>query len=414
MKVVGLITEYNPFHNGHRYHIEKAKEITGADYAVVIMSGDYVQRGTPAIMPKRLRAEIALQCGADAVFELPVPYATGSAEYFAEGAVSFLHQLHIVDSLCFGSESNDLEGLQKIADILVNEPDDYKLHLQTHLKNGLSFPSARQKALAEYFADKNLCSLVNDPNNILGIEYLKALKKLKSPIRPYTIQREGAHYHEKNLDITFSSASAIRNLLAEATDFSSFAADLEKHVPAECLDILKENYGSKYPVYPRDFSLLLKYRLLEETSASLVQYADVAEELANRIYNHLSDYLDFEQFCGLLKTKEMTHTRIQRALLHVLLKVKETDVQVLRESNYHYYARLLGFRKESAALISAIAKNSSLKLITKVADIEKLNDKGKQMLQQDIFASNLYASVISDKYHLKMKNEYQNSVRKEG
>ena len=150
MKIVGLITEYNPFHNGHLYHIEESKRLTGADMAVVVMSGDYVQRGTPAIMPKRLRAEMALKCGAAAVFELPVCYAAGSAEYFALGAVSLLQKLGIVDFLCFGSECNNLQALQQAADILLEEPAEYQTVLKHHLREGKSFPSARQEALAEY------------------------------------------------------------------------------------------------------------------------------------------------------------------------------------------------------------------------------------------------------------------------
>ena len=214
MKVVGLIAEYNPFHNGHLHHITKAKELTGADYAVVIMSGDYVQRGVPAIMPKRLRAEMALKSGASAVFELPVCYATGSAELFAEGAVSFFDHLGVVDSICFGSECNDLDGLQTIADVLLEEPEEYRIELRKHLKNGVSYPHARQAALSAYMSMENYSILLNDPNNILGVEYLKALKKLNSSMKPYTIKRHGAHYHDETLHPVNSSASAIRSLLA--------------------------------------------------------------------------------------------------------------------------------------------------------------------------------------------------------
>ena len=174
MKVVGLITEYNPFHNGHQYHIEKSLEVTGADAAVVVMSGDYVQRGIPAIMPKLLRTEMALKCGAGAVFELPVCYATGSAELFALGAVSLLDHLGIIDCLCFGSECGNLEEMGHIADILLEEPESYRNILQANLKNGLSFPAARQRALSAYLGNENASLLLDDPNNILGIEYLKA------------------------------------------------------------------------------------------------------------------------------------------------------------------------------------------------------------------------------------------------
>lgn len=412
MKVVGLITEYNPFHNGHKYHIDKAKEITGADYAVVIMSGDYVQRGTPAILPKRLRAQMALHCGADAVFELPLCYSTGSAEIFAEGAVAFLNSLGMIDFLFFGSEANHLDGLQKIADILAEEPKEYKHHLQMHLRKGLSFPSARQQALIDYLHDETLTKLINEPNNILGIEYLKALKKLNSPIQPFTIQREGAHYHDSNLAETFSSASAIRKLLSEQSTFTEFESSLSQQIPLECFELLKSEWQNSYPVSSDDFSLLLKYRLLEESASELLQYMDVSEELANRIYKHLYAFENWTQFCNLLKTKELTHTRIQRALLHILLKIRKDDIQYYRENDHHTYARLLGFRKASAEILSAISKTGNLTLITRITDAKNLPAAGQSMLNNDILASNIYASVITDKFGKTAKNELQYPIIK--
>ena len=204
------------------------------------MSGDYVQRGVPAIMPKRLRAEMALKCGADAVFELPVCYATGSAELFATGAVSLLDSLGIVDCLCFGSECSDLRSMEMIADILLKEPPEYRDLLRENLRQGCSYPVARQNAISGYslsVRDKTassarvsvLADIMKEPNNILGIEYLKALKKLKSPITPFTIRREGARYHDRELsDSHYSSASAIRSLLA----FSSSALSTERSAGA--------------------------------------------------------------------------------------------------------------------------------------------------------------------------------------
>ena len=183
MKIVGLIAEYNPFHNGHLYHIRKAKEITGADAVLVIMSGNYVQRGTPAIMPKHLRAQVALESGVAAVFELPVCYATGSAEYFATGAVSLLNHLGCVDALCFGSECGDYALLERIAGILTEEPDDYTFYLKEALRKGLSFPRARQQALSSYLKDENVDQVLDEPNNILGIEYIKALYQTGSLIK---------------------------------------------------------------------------------------------------------------------------------------------------------------------------------------------------------------------------------------
>lgn len=426
MKIVGLIAEYNPFHNGHLYHITKAKEVTGADAAIVIMSGDYVQRGVPAIMPKRLRAEMALKCGAAAVFELPVCYATGSAELFAEGAVSFLEALNVVDFLCFGSESNDLEGLQQIAHFFLEEPDDYQRELQKNLKSGMSYPRARQEALSSCTETENLSSLLSDPNNILGIEYLKALKKLNSHIVPYTIKRHGAHYHDEMPHPVNSSATAIRSLLAyagsmvhtdtfhtfENSTFNQILGELEDQVPSNCLELLKDYHRINYPVYQNDFSLLLKYKLLNKTPETLLRYMDVSDELAHRICAQLNHYFNYKQFCELLKTREITQTRINRALLHIMLGIKKNAVCWYSQNGYHNYAHLLGFRKDSEKVISTIAKNSQIPLLTKLYAPNSLSEAGRKMLTQDILASNLYTSVITDKYKTAYENEYHQGILK--
>ena len=427
MKIVGLITEYNPFHNGHQYHIQKSLEITGADTAIVVMSGDYVQRGTPAIMPKHLRAEMALRCGAAAVFELPVCYATATAELFALGAVSFLEQLGIVDFLCFGSECNDLRALQKIAEILFEEPAGYTQLLKRHLKNGISFPAARQKALSSYMGISDSSFLLNDPNNILGIEYLKALRRVGSKIRPFTIKRMGADYHDQTLRSNYSSASAIRSLLAysssmlqtepigntfENTPFSSILNELEDQVPKSCLTLLKDYHKVLYPVYQNDFSLLMKYKLLNKTPKSLMRYMDVSETLANRIQKNLNEFFNYRQFCELLKTKELTQTRINRALLHIMLGLKKKNVREYMENGGHFYARLLGFRKDHQKLLSAISKQSTLPLLTRLSDIDSIPEIGQKMLRDDILASNLYQSVITDQYKTAFRNEYKQPMLK--
>ena len=427
MKIVGLITEYNPFHNGHQYHIQKSLEITGADAAIVVMSGDYVQRGTPAIMPKHLRAEMALRCGAAAVFELPVCYATATAELFALGAVSFLEQLGIVDFLCFGSECNDLRALQKIAEILFEEPAGYTQLLKRHLKNGISFPAARQKALSSYMGISDSSFLLNDPNNILGIEYLKALRRVGSKIRPFTIKRMGADYHDQTLRSNYSSASAIRSLLAysssmlqtepigntfENTPFSSILDELEDQVPKSCLTLLKDYHKVLYPVYQNDFSLLMKYKLLNKTPKSLMRYMDVSETLANRIQKNLNEFFNYRQFCELLKTKELTQTRINRALLHIMLGLKKKNVREYMENGGHFYARLLGFRKDHQKLLSAISKQSTLPLLTRLSDIDSIPEIGQKMLRDDILASNLYQSVITDQYKTAFRNEYKQPMLK--
>ena len=427
MKIVGLIAEYNPFHNGHLYHIEEAKRVTGADAAVVVMSGDYVQRGTPAIMPKRLRAEMALRCGAGAVFELPVCYAAGSAEYFAMGAVSLLDKLGVVDSICFGSECDDLEAMSQAADIFLKEPEEYQALLRSSLKEGNPFPAARQEALASYTGSTDIARILAEPNNILGIEYLKALKKLGSSITPYTILRRGAGYHDRNLSGEFSSASAIRSLLAHSgaslrteetgsafdnTPFSAILSELEDQVPVSCLELLSDHHHVRYPVYQNDFSLLLKYKLLNKSPKSLMRYMDVSEELANRICARLDDFFNFKQFTELLKTREMTRTRISRALLHIMLGIKKANVQEYIGGGYHFYARPLGVRKDQSRILSEISGKSPLPLLARLSGDGQLTETGRKMLRHDILASNLYTSVVTDKYRTAFQNEYKQALIK--
>ena len=399
MKVVGLIAEYNPFHNGHQYHIEKAKEITGADAVIVVMSGNFVQRGAPAIMPKHLRAEMALRAGTSLVLELPVCYATGTAEQFAYGAVSILNSLGCVDSICFGSECGDVNVLNELAEVLCNEPEEYKEVLQKHLRNGLSFPLARQKAIEELYPSQNYSDILEQPNNILGIEYLKALYRLNSNIRPYTIQRVSSQYHSVELQEQFSSATALRQIIEQSSIHG-----LIGQIPNVNVTLFHDNYLKRYPIYTNDFSLLLKYRLLNETKSSLTEYADVSEELANRIYNQLNNFVSYEQFCELLKTKEITYSRISRALLHILLGIKKTDYTDIQ------YARVLGFRKDDSDVLTVIKNTTVIPLLTKITSIKDMTDSAIKMLNQDIYAANLYESVVTDKFNTPFINEHEQAI----
>lgn len=400
METVGIIAEYNPFHNGHAYHMHKSKELTGADFVIVVMSGDFVQRGAPSIFDKYTRTKMALCCGADLVLELPVRYATGSAEYFAAGAVSLLHNLGVVDALCFGGESNQLSLFTKISEILFNEPDFYSDRLREHLSCGLSYPTARAKALLDYcqqdnasgfFCDtQNLTTFLASPNNILGIEYCKALHRLSSSIEPVVLQRVESDYHQKTLSEQFSSATAIRRHLADQ-DLHS----IKNQLPPEAFSLLKEAVRTNRLSTLEDYSLLLKYKLMCETPDSLTQYQDMSVELANRIYSKLNQFESIPQFIQELKTKEVTYTRISRALLHVLLNIQSFS---LAEDSQDIapYARILGFRKDSASLLGQIKKKSCIPLISKLADRQKLlSGDGLAMLEEDIWCANLYESVVA-------------------
>ena len=445
MRVSSIISEYNPFHEGHKYHMKNAKKITNSDYTIVIMSGDYTQRGTPAIIDKYARTKQALLNGADLVLELPVCFATASAEGFAFGAVSILDKLGMVDSLIFGSECGDIDCIKNVADFLMNEPTEYKERLQFFLKQGLSFPKARANVLSEIFPDMDE-NFLSSSNNILGIEYCRALKRFNSSIVPMTITRKDNLYNDEKLAETgkLSSATAIRKVLLEkelpcTTDAHpdlpsasiNFPYDrLGCHMPENSLDILKENWGISAPVCNNDFSLLLKYKLLLETRETLVQYLDITTDLADRIYNNLNLYKDFDSFCDLLKTKEMTHTRISRSLLHVLLDMKKDEYELYKKGsfdkeyiwdeaiedskinhNYGQYARILGFRKEASPLLHEIKKTSSIPLISKLSDsVKELDGVALSMLEKDIQAAHIYESVVADKFGREFRNEFRRQL----
>jgi predicted nucleotidyltransferase len=421
MKVVGLITEYNPFHNGHLYHIKEAKKVTGADYVIVVMSGNFVQRGTPALIDKYSRTNMALACGADIVFELPVCYSTASAEFFALGAVSLLDKLGIVTDICFGSECGDISALTSIAKILLEEPDEYKVTLNALIKEGKTFPTARMEAL-KTVAPNYEDDILSSPNNILGIEYIKALIRLKSNINPVLISRKTAGYHNieltsqaesHNMDLTeqadsaISSATAIRKAIQEEKSLIR----LKSHVPGPVYNILQNEYNKSFPVSENDFTLLLQYKLLQETAESLTSYTDVSLDLANRMEGICTSGILYEQYAQKIKSRQWTLTRVNRVMLHILLNLKAKNFMHYNLTGYTQYARLLGFRKSSSHLLRIIAKNNAIPVITKMADAKQILSKtGITMLSEDINAAHLYNNVIYNKYGTVLKDEYTRGV----
>lgn len=396
MKTVGIIAEYNPFHNGHAYQIRRAKELTHADYCVVVMSGDFVQRGAPALMDKYLRAECALKNGADLVLELPVCYALSSAETFAKGAVSLLDKLGIVDSLCFGSECGDINLLMDFAGELLNETPVFKKALNREMRIGHTYPQARNTALEASAPHLTAhTSVLTSPNNILGIEYCKALLSCGSNITPYTIKRAGASYHDNSLENTFCSAMAIRESLRQIG-----ASDgLAKQIPAASLKLMEEAYLRSYPVFPDDLSLLVHYSLLSGETSGFTDYPDIDKELSDRILKFLPRYRDFRSFCDHLKTKNRTYTRISRSLLHILLHISQEDLARYANEGFVFYARMLGFHESASALLTAIKKKSEIPLLSKLADAEKqLAQTGLLMLEKDIYASHIYQGIVRYKF----------------
>lgn len=420
MKVVGIIAEYNPFHNGHAYQIKKAREITNADYVIVVMSGNYVQRGTPAITDKYARTRMALNNGADLVFELPVLWSTASAEYFAMAGITLLDKLGIVDFVSFGCETEKYSLLSSIARILANEPEDFSALLKNNLKAGMTYPVARENALFSYLQKNKIIQGYSDnidtmhavfssPNNILGIEYCKALVKRNCSIQPKPILRTGAGYHETNLQTDLSSASALRKLLLSNNSLSQYRDLFVQNVPKDTADFFLDL--EHVLLSEKDFSSMLYYKLVSEQSTGFAEYGDSSPFLSNRILNHLDSYLDFEQFCSLLKTKDVTHTRIQRLLLHILLNIRQKDYETGKKTDYIPWLRVLGFQKNASVLLKEIAKASSIPLLTKPAKArELLSAKAYAMYQKDVAASNLYYGTRAQKSHTPEKNEFQREI----
>lgn len=415
MKVAGIIAEYNPFHNGHKYHLEKVKELTGADFCIVVMSGDFVQRGAPALIDKYSRTKMALLNGADLVLELPVCYATSSAENFATGAIALLDRLGVVDMICFGSECGDISIIKTIAEVLAVEPEDYQEILRSLLKEGMSYPLARNTALIH--THKELSSqidVLNSPNNILGIEYVKALIQRKSPIVPYTNLRVGNDYHDTRLLQNQSSAIAIRQSL-ERTDNLLFIAN---QVPSGVFQILEEHFHVNYPIYQQDISLILKYKLLQYQNEGYTEFVDVSEDLSDKISKKLEYYKNLPDFCELLKSKDMTYTRISRCLLHILLDIKKDNLQTFLSDDYVYYARILGLKQSGTDILNAIKKKATIPLLSKLADAESIlgitshPEHALKMLQCDIRAAHIYDSVATDKFHTVLPNEYRRQIVK--
>lgn len=374
MNVVGIIAEYNPFHEGHAYQIQKAKEQCGAEFAVVVMNGDFVQRGEPAIFDKYTRTKEALLGGADLIFELPVRFGLSSAGDFAMGGVLALNALPFVTHLCFGTETGDLTPLLQAATFLCDEPDSYRTRVKHFVKQGILYPKARSLALA---AESGLPTETWDsPNNILGLEYCVALQKLHSKIKPFTIRREGQGYHDNDTPALsdFPSATFLREKIRKAGE--------------------KENLSLS------DFSSLIGYSLL--TAKDLCRIKDITPALSDRIRNELPKYREINEFVKTIKNPSLTTGRIKRSFFQCLFDIE-------KEEPVMPYLRVLGMKKEASSLLSQ-KENASCQILTKLAfDVPKMDDTAKKLFAKDLLASDLYRQVFCHKYNQTLPNEYQHS-----
>lgn len=409
MKAVGLVTEYNPFHNGHLYHLNKAMELTGADISVAVMSGDFVQRGEPAVLDKYTRTSMALNSGVNLVVELPVNYAVSSAESFAAGALKVLDYIK-ADSIAFGSESGDIERLSKLAHILCDNEDTLYKEISKYTANGISYAAARQKVV-EKLTDKDTAAMLTSSNNILAVEYLKAIIKNNYAIKPYTVQRQGDSYNDTDIRSEYASATALRENLK--------ADNISEYIPVKAGLILSSN--TNY-IYPDDITEALFTRLLDILFASnydknvfienVMQYPDVSKEIAGRLYKSAMDMItrtvpqrseskdnwtfSFGSLCEYIKTKEVPLSRIKRALVRITLGL---DKKRMEKYANEPYIRVLGFDKKGQEYLSYIRKTVEVPLITKTADY-------KEMLLDDIHAANIYNMIVAGKYGVKELGDF--------
>ena len=409
MKAVGLVTEYNPFHNGHLYHLNKAMELTGADISVAVMSGDFVQRGELAVLDKYTRTSMALNSGVNLVVELPVNYAVSSAESFAAGALKVLDYIK-ADSIAFGSESGNIERLSKLAHILCDNEDTLYKEISKYTVNGISYAAARQKVV-EKLTDKDTAAMLTSSNNILAVEYLKAIIKNNYAIKPYTVQRQGDSYNDTDIRSEYASATALRENLK--------ADNISEYIPVKAGLILSSN--TNY-IYPDDITEALFTRLLDILFASnydknvfienVMQYPDVSKEIAGRLYKSAMDMItrtvpqrsenkdngtfSFGSLCEHIKTKEVPLSRIKRALVRITLGL---DKKHMEKYANEPYIRVLGFDKKGQEYLSYIRKTVEVPLITKTADY-------KEMLLDDIHAANIYNMIVAGKYGVKELGDF--------
>ena len=429
MKVSGIIAEYNPFHNGHEYHIKETRKRLGSDYIIVVMSGNYVQRGAPTILDKYSRAEMALRSGADLVLELPACFATASAEYFAYGGVAILDKLNIVDNLCFGTESLDskkdlldddslvsydfsdeeqdalTEKFNKIARFLIDEPEEFKTLFIEGMKMGLSYAAARSRAIARTLGEE-YAVIIDTSNNILAIEYLRSIIRLNSKMKPEPLPRMLAAHHDTMITEGFSSATAIRNAIFNKYDFNSIAAT----IPKSAFDILMDAYLVTFPIFRDDFSLIVGNELLKaETSAELAEYFGIKEDLANRIYNHRNEYQSFSQFRELISAKNSNKATASRALMHIALGTKKEAMMEFLNVDNIKAVKVLGFKKESQPLLSEIKKKSDIHMVTKLADYKPENPE-LDMICRTTKADMIYRLVAMNKFNSQIRNPFEREV----
>lgn len=387
MRVVGIIAEYNPLHNGHIYHLEQAKAQSKADYCVVVMSGNFVQRGEAACTDKFSRAAWALRAGADLVLELPSVYAVAPAERFAAGGVRTLNATGVVSDLAFGCEAPDLQTLYQISDIIATEPPALQEAIKKHLSLGKSYPRARFDALSEYGVPKNMLAAIAQPNNILAVEYLGAIRQFAPGIEPLPIERIGTGYHSEEIAGEFASATAIRKAIIEGRH--EILSTMPNFVGGPLL------YDEQFIIPQEALSDVMLYAIRRMSASELAALPDVAEGFENVLYRSVREARTLTEFYEKIKTKRYTLARCKRIVVSALLGITAEQVKRMTQSREGSYLKVLGFRRQSRALISEIAKCKTAPMILRNSDIEDCPAFVRQNIETDLISTDILSYVTT-------------------
>ena len=356
MRVIGIICEYNPFHNGHIYQMTKSREIYHDSHIVAVMSGHFAQRGEASMLNKFARARAAVLHGADLVIELPFAYAVRSAEQFAKGGVKMLSRLGVVDSILFGAENPDTEKLGAIASISVKRETQAIIH--KNMMNGLSYAAALEKALNLNDEEKKL---IREPNNILAIEYMKAINEMKSTMEPLAIARLGAHHCDKSIDGQIASGTAIRSVIQSSQSIDS----LKGVLPNEIFCEISNKNSTDFPSVKNLYRPLLSEILLHD-SAHLKKIFGINEGLENKFIKAGLIAKSFDDFLGMIKSRRYPMTRLMRTILYIMLGVTKDMINII-DASAPPYARILAFNDNGRKLIRKIKENSDVEMITKIS-----------------------------------------------
>ncbi|MFC4775436.1 nucleotidyltransferase [Paenibacillus sp. GCM10023252] len=394
MRTVGLIVEYNPYHYGHLYHLQQSRKITDADAVVAVMSGNFLQRGEPALMDKWARAETALRAGCDLVIELPVAYSTQAAEWFARGAISLLEATGVVDAFCFGSESGNLTPLTQAASFLADEPDAFRQLVKANLATGIQYPAAYSSAVKQYLSilghEEASAFAFDAPNHTLGLHYLIAKQRIGSTMAAYTIQREKAGYHQTDItDAQIASATAIRKLLTEDLSLTSARA----YVPSSTYSIMEREWQEKRaPMSWESFRTPLFHNLAMQSTESLALLHEMSEGLEHRLKQALPklQQLSVQALLDKVSTKRYTRTKLQRVLLSVLLHHRKEHLSADNLANGIGYIRVLGFTDKGRELLKRMRRTASLPVLLSAAGGANLPSPSPY-LELDVQASQIYA-----------------------